>query len=395
MTQRNSISLSLIIFLGLLTAVTPLATDMYLPSLPIMPGELHTSASNIQLTIGIMTIGIAFGQLFAGPISDVLGRKKPLIIGNLLCVIATIICAYAPNIEVLLLGRFLQGITGSFGVVISKAVARDHASGPALIKLLASLMMVNGLAPVIAPLLGGQILIYETWRFIFIVLSGFSLLLLIGSFLFTESLPPTQRVEGGLQQAIHNYKTLLRDKAFLGQCGIQCFAFGAFFCYISGSSFVYQNIFHLNAQQFSYIFGLNSCGIILSSMISSRLSNVIKDYQLLQFSLSVLCIGSILFLGAMLLNMPFLVVTTILFFTVGMVSLFGAASFSMAMAKYGHLAGSASALLGFFSMVSAGIVSPIVGIAGSHTAIPMGITMTICSAIALLCYYTYAKPRTH
>ncbi len=395
MTQSNSISLPLIIFLGLLTAVTPLATDMYLPSLPIMPGELHTSASNIQLTIGIMTIGIAFGQLFAGPISDVLGRKKPLIIGNLLCVIATIICAYAPNIEVLLLGRFLQGVTGSFGVVISKAVARDHASGPALIKLLGSLMMVNGLAPVIAPLLGGQILIYETWRFIFIVLAGFSLLLLIGSFLFTESLPPEQRVEGGLQKAIDNYKTLLQDKAFLGQCGIQCFAFGAFFCYISGSSFVYQNIFHLNAQQFSYIFGINSCGIILSSMISSRLSNVIKDYQLLQFSLSVLCVGSILFLGAMLLNMPFLVVTTILFFTVGMVSLFGAASFSMAMAKYGHLAGSASALLGFFSMVSAGIVSPIVGIAGSDTAIPMGITMTICSAIALVCYYTYAKPRTH
>ena len=395
MTQSNSISLPLIIFLGLLTAVTPLATDMYLPSLPIMPGELHTSASNIQLTIGIMTIGIAFGQLFAGPISDVLGRKKPLIIGNLLCVIATIICTYAPNIEVLLLGRFLQGITGSFGVVISKAVARDHASGPALIKLLASLMMVNGLAPVIAPLLGGQILIYETWRFIFIVLAGFSLLLLIGSFLFTESLPPTPRVEGGLQQAMHNYKTLLRDKAFLGHGGIQCFAFGAFFCYISGSSFVYQNIFHLNAQQFSYIFGLNSCGIILSSMISSRLSNVIKDYQLLQFSLSVLCIGSIHCLGAMLINMPFLVVTTILFFTVGLVSLFGAASFSMAMTKYGHLAGSASALLGFFSMVSAGIVSPIVGIAGSHTAIPMGITMTICSTIALLCYYTYAKPRTH
>ena len=184
MKESKSVSLFLIIFLGLLTAVTPLATDMYLPALPIMPGELDTSASNIQMTIGIMTIGIALGQLFAGPISDVLGRKKPLIVGNLLCVVATIVCAYAPNIEVLLLGRFLQGVTGSFGVVISKAIARDHASGPALIKLLASLMMVNGLAPVIAPLLGGQILIYETWRFIFVVLAGFSLVLLIGSVLF-------------------------------------------------------------------------------------------------------------------------------------------------------------------------------------------------------------------
>ena len=185
---------------------------------------------------------------------------------------------------------------------------------------------------------------------------------------------------------------LLKDKAFLGQCGIQCFAFGAFFCYISGSSFVYQNIFGLDAQQFSYIFGINSCGMILFSMISSRMSNVIKDYQLLHGSLCVLFLGSTLFLGAMALNMPFLVVTTILFFTVGTVSLFGAASFSMAMANYGHLAGSASALLGFFSMMSAGIVSPIVGVAGSHTAIPMGITMVVCSLTALLCYYRFARP---
>ena len=305
---------------------------------------------------------------------------------------ATIICAYAPNIEVLLLGRFLQGVTGSFGVVISKAIARDHASGPALIKLLASLMMVNGLAPVIAPLLGGQILIYETWRFIFLVLGGFSLILLIGSILFRESLPQEHRVVGGVQVALKNYKALLKDKAFLGQCGIQCFAFGAFFCYISGSSFVYQNIFGLDTQQFSYIFGLNSCGIILFSMISSRMSNVIKDYQLLQGSLTGLFLGSSLFLGAMALNMPFLVVTTILFFTVGTVSLFGAASFSMAMTHYGHLAGSASALLGFFSMMSAGIVSPIVGIAGSNTAIPMGVTMVVCSFAALLCYYRFARP---
>lgn len=392
MKESKSVSLFLIIFLGLLTAVTPLATDMYLPALPIMPGELDTSASNIQMTIGIMTIGVAVGQLFAGPISDVLGRKRPLIVGNLLCVLATIVCAYAPNIEVLLLGRFLQGVTGSFGVVISKAIARDHASGPALIKLLASLMMVNGLAPVIAPLVGGQILAYETWRFIFVVLAGFSLILLIGSILFRESLPKEQRVVGGVQVALKNYKALLKDKAFLGQCGIQCFAFGAFFCYISGSSFVYQNIFGLDAQQFSYIFGINSCGIILFSMISSRLSNVIKDYQLLQGSLTVLFLGSSLFLGAMALNMPFLVVTTILFFTVGTVSLFGAASFSMAMANYGHLAGSASALLGFFSMMSAGIVSPIVGIGGSHTAIPMGITMVVCSLTALLCYYRFARP---
>lgn len=389
MTQQNStkVSFILVVFLGLLTAITPLATDMYLPSLPIMPGELNTSASNIQMTIGIMTFGIALGQLFGGPISDTLGRKAPLIIGNLLCVISSVICAYAPNIEILLLGRFLQGLTGSVGVVIAKAIARDFASGQELTKLFALLMMVNGLAPVLAPLIGGQLLLFTTWRMIFVILAIFSLILLIGSVLFRESLPKNQRVTGGVSTALANYVRLIKDKAFLGQTLIQFFAFGAFFSYISGSSFVYQNIFHLSAQEFSYLFGINSCGIILASFISAKASNIITSRQLLSFSLWQLTIGSALFLTAMLLECPLIPVTIILFFTVCTVSLFGSASFSMAMTKYGKLAGSASAVLGFASMFSAGLVSPLVGIGGEHTGVPMGITMLICAALSLLCLY--------
>ncbi|PQL20153.1 MFS transporter [Veillonella denticariosi JCM 15641] len=389
MTQQTStkVSFILVVFLGLLTAITPLATDMYLPSLPIMPGELNTSASNIQMTIGIMTFGIALGQLFGGPISDTLGRKTPLIIGNLLCVISSVICAYAPNIEILLLGRFLQGLTGSVGVVIAKAIARDFASGQKLTKLFALLMMVNGLAPVLAPLIGGQLLLFTTWRMIFVILAIFSLILLIGSLLFRESLPKNQRVTGGVSTALANYIKLIKDKAFLGQTLIQFFAFGAFFSYISGSSFVYQNIFHLSAQEFSYLFGINSCGIILASFISSKASNIITARQLLSFSLWQLTIGSALFLATMLLEWPLIPVTIILFFTVCTVSLFGSASFSMAMTKYGKLAGSASAVLGFASMFSAGLVSPLVGIGGEHTGVPMGVTMLVCAALSLLCLY--------
>ncbi len=389
MTQQNStkVSFILVVFLGLLTAITPLATDMYLPSLPIMPGELNTSASSIQMTIGIMTFGIALGQLFGGPISDTLGRKTPLVIGNLLCVISSLICAYAPSIEILLLGRFLQGLTGSIGVVIAKAIARDFASGQELTKLFALLMMVNGLAPVLAPLIGGQLLLFTTWRMIFVILAIFSFILLIGSFLFRESLPKNQRVTGGVSTALANYVRLIKDKAFLGQTLIQFFAFGAFFSYISGSSFVYQNIFHLSAQEFSYLFGINSCGIILASFISAKASNIITSRQLLSFSLWQLTIGSALFLTAMLLEWPLIPVIIILFFTVCTVSLFGSASFSMAMTKYGKLAGSASAVLGFASMFSAGLVSPLVGIGGEHTGVPMGITMLVCAALSLLCLY--------
>lgn len=389
MNSKNSakISFILVIFLGMLTAITPLATDLYLPALPIMPGELNTTASNIQMTIGVMTFGVAIGQLFGGPISDTMGRKLPLIIGNLLCVISGIICAYAPSIEILLLGRFLQGLTGSVGVVISKAIARDFASGQELTKLFALLMMVNGLAPVLAPLVGGQLLLFTTWRVIFVILALFSTILLVGSFLFRESLPKEKRITGGIGTAVKNYIKLIKDKPFLGQTLIQLFAFGAFFSYISGSSFVYQNIFQLSAQEFSYLFGINSCGIILASAISGRISNVITSKQLLTFSLWQLTIGSLLFLVAMLLEWPLIPVTIILFFTVCTVSLFGSASFSMAMTSYGKMAGSASAILGFASMFAAGIVSPLVGIGGDHTGIPMGITMLVCAALSLLCLY--------
>lgn len=393
MNSKNSakVPFILVIFLGMLTAITPLATDLYLPALPIMPGELNTTASNIQMTIGVMTFGVAIGQLFGGPISDTMGRKLPLIIGNLLCVISGIICAYAPSIEILLLGRFLQGLTGSVGVVISKAITRDFASGQELTKLFALLMMVNGLAPVLAPLVGGQLLFFTTWRVIFVILALFSTILLVGSFLFRESLPKEKRITGGIGTAVKNYIKLIKDKPFLGQTLIQLFAFGAFFSYISGSSFVYQNIFQLSAQEFSYLFGINSCGIILASAISGRISNVITSKQLLTFSLWQLTIGSLLFLVAMLLKWPLIPVTIILFFTVCTVSLFGSASFSMAMTSYGKMAGSASAILGFASMFAAGIVSPLVGIGGDHTGIPMGITMLVCAALSLLCLYVLVE----
>lgn len=389
MTQESSakVSFIMVVFLGLLTAITPLATDLYLPALPIMPGELNTTASNIQMTIGVMTFGVALGQLFGGPISDTMGRKMPLVVGNLLCVISSIICAYAPSIEILLLGRFLQGLTGSIGVVISKAIARDFASGQELTKLFALLMMVNGLAPVIAPLIGGQLLLFTTWRVIFIILAVFSAILLVGSLLFRESLPKEKRVTGGLATAAKNYLTLIKDKRFFGQSLIQFFAFGAFFAYISGSSFVYQNIFQLSAQEFSYLFGINSCGIILASAISGRISSVVTSRQLLTFSLWQLTTGALLFLVAMIFEWSLIPVTTILFFTVCTVSLFGSASFSMAMTNYGKMAGSASAILGFASMFAAGIVSPLVGIGGEHTGVPMGITMLVCAALSLLCLY--------
>lgn len=173
----------------------------------------------------------------------------------------------------------------TIGVVIAKAISRDYASGAELMRLMSLLMLVNGLAPVIAPLIGGQLFIFSTWRFIFIILAAFSAILLLGSFLFTESLPPEKRIEGGIVTAFKSYSTLLKDNFFLGQSLVQLFAFGAFFAYITGASFVYQNLFNLSAQEFSYMFGINSYGIIAASFIATKASNVIETKSILHFSL--------------------------------------------------------------------------------------------------------------
>jgi len=371
----------LILFLGLLMALTPLSIDMYLPALPMMPEVFQTSPSNIQLTLSMTVTGIAIGQLFGGPISDIFGRKRPLIIGNLLCALATLACALSQSIEGLLFARFLAGFMGSIGVVISKAVARDLANGKALAKLLSLLMVVNGLAPVVAPLIGGQILVFGSWRLVFIVLTMIAVMLFLMSLVYKETLPPDRRQSKDLNSVMVAYKTLFKDRQFMGQCLVQGFA------YISGSAFVYQNIYGLDAQTFSYVFGINSLGIVIASSLGGRASNVVSSKHMLQFALWQLGLGSLLFLLTIKLEAPFILVAISLFIAATSIGNIGAFSFSLALKDHGKIAGAASALLGFFSMIFAGLMAPIVGIQGDHNAIPMAITMVVCIAIALLALY--------
>lgn len=389
--NRNT-SLWVIIVLGALTAVTPLATDMYLPSMPKMTVALQATASEIQLTLGIMTLGVGIGQLVAGPLGDCYGRKRPIIIGSILCTLASLLCAFATSIEMLLLGRFLQGFTGSIGVVLAKAIARDLVKGPALTQLFASLMMVNGLAPVVAPLIGGQIVVYGTWRTVFHVLTGLCFILLLMACTLRETLPIAER-QPSVWASMHNYIDLCKDPFFIGQSMIQFFAFGSFFAYISGSSFVFQNVYGLSPQWFSYLFGINSCGIILAGYITAHASKIASPYQQLSFSLWQLTICSIIFLLCMVWHAPLWMTAIILFFAVATVAIFGAAGFSLAMENYGHMAGSASAVLGALSMIAAAVVSPIVGLGGTHTGVPMGIVMTVLGILSLVCLYTYGKKK--
>ena len=389
MSKRQE--LWLIVFLGVMSAMAPLSTDMYLPALPTVQNDLGISASVAQMTLTMTLIGMAVGQIFLGPISDRYGRKVPLLIGMILFTVATAGCVLAENIWLFLLFRFLAGFAGSSGIVIARAIARDVCEGAELTRFFAILMMVNGLAPILAPVLGGQILLFTSWRGVFIVLVVVGILQAGATMVYKETLPLADRITN-LGDSFRKFPQLLKDRYFLGHCLLQCFIFGAFFSYLAGSSFVFQNIYAVSPQMYSLIFGGIGVGLMLAGMLPARLAGRVPDVVLLKYSILVPLAGSIFLLGGFLAEMPIWYTVLVLFITVVPLSVIGAASFSLALSRQGKNAGSASALIGFFSMILGGCMMPVVGIAGDHTAVPMGIIMVIGYALGVLCYYTMIAP---
>ena len=389
MSKRQE--LWLIVFLGVMSAMAPLSTDMYLPALPTVQNDLGISASVAQMTLTMTLIGMAVGQIFLGPISDRYGRKVPLLIGMILFTVATAGCVLAENIWLFLLFRFLAGFAGSSGIVIARAIARDVCEGAELTRFFAILMMVNGLAPILAPVLGGQILLFTSWRGVFIVLVVVGILQAGATMVYKETLPLADRITN-LGDSFRKFPQLLKDRYFLGHCLLQCFIFGAFFSYLAGSSFVFQNIYAVSPQMYSLIFGGIGVGLMLAGMLPARLAGRVPDVVLLKYSILVPLAGSIFLLGGFLAEMPIWYTVLVLFVTVVPLSVIGAASFSLALSRQGKNAGSASALIGFFSMILGGCMMPVVGIAGDHTAVPMGIIMVIGYALGVLCYYTMIAP---
>ncbi|SFA97799.1 multidrug effflux MFS transporter [Selenomonas ruminantium] len=376
MAMSKGTQLWLTVFLGLMTAMAPLATDMYLPALPTVQLDMGISASLAQMTLTMTMLGMALGQIFAGPVSDRYGRKWPLAAGMVIFTLSTVGCVWAQDIMLFLLFRFVSGFAGASGIVIAKAIARDVCEGPELTKFFAMLMMVNGLAPIIAPVIGGQILLFTSWRGVFVLLVAVGLFQLIATLIYKETLPKDKRLKG-LQESFAKFPLLLKNRYFLGHCLVQCFVFGAFFSYLAGSSFVFQNIFHVSPQMFSLIFGGIGAGLLLAGALPARLAGRVEDVKMLQVSLIVPLVGSVLLLLAFSAEAGMEIILPVLFLTITPLSVMGAASFSLALSRQGKNAGSASALIGFFSMILGGCMMPLVGIAGDNTAIPMCVIM-IC-----------------
>jgi len=385
MTPRR---LTLILILGSLAALGPLSIDMYLPAFPDMSRSFDASASLIQLSLTACMLGMALGQLIVGPLSDVRGRKRPLMVALLAYLLASLACAMAPTIEVLIALRFIQGAAGASGIVISRAIVRDLFDGPELTRFFAALSLVNGTAPILAPVIGGQILRFGDWHFVFYLLAILSTMMLLAVALrLPETLPLDRRVEGNLTTTLKTFGRLLTDRVFIGYAFAQAFVMGAMFAYISGSPFVLQNIYGASPQQFSFLFGLNGIGIILAAQIAGRLAGRVDSERLMRISLTIVASASILLFLALTLTDQLIFVMIPLFFVVSSVGLISTLGFTLAMQNYGATAGSASALLGLLPMLVGSLVSPLVGIMGEQSAVPMGLIIMTLDCLALVLYY--------
>ncbi|WP_188655571.1 Bcr/CflA family efflux MFS transporter [Pontibacillus salipaludis] len=390
-TGKERIGLAFL--LGMLGILGPLNIDMYLPSFPGIASDLETSASLVQLSLTTCLIGLAVGQIVVGPISDSQGRKKPLIIFLSLFAVASFACALAPNIYVLVIARFIQGFTASAGVVLSKAVVRDVFIGRELTKFFALLMVINATAPMIAPITGGAILLlpFATWETIFLFLSivGFAIVFTVAGKL-PETLPVENRIPSSVKESVRTIGRLLKDRSFIGYALTIGFVHGGSFAYVSGTPFVYQGIYNVSPQAFSFLFGVNGLAIITGSFLVGRLGGIFHERSLLRSAVLIAVSATGVLLVMTLLEGPLYSIVVPIFIYMTAMGMVLTSTFTLAMEHQGHRAGSASAVLGMLPLLFGAVVSPLVGL-DETTAVPMGAILFTTASIGATFFFTLTK----
>ena len=371
--------------LGALSAVGPLAIDMYLPALPALTRDLSAGASLVQLTLTACLVGLAAGQILAGPISDTWGRRGPMFAGIAVYTLTSLACAVAPNVQLLIALRFVQGVAGAACIVISRAIVRDMHAGPAAARFFSLLMLVNGVAPVAAPVIGGQVLRATSWRGVFVVLAALGAAMTISLLGLRETLPRADRHPGGMRAALRTYGELCTDRVYLGYALSGGLAFAAMFAYISGSPFVVQDIYGLSPQAFSLVFAVNSIGIMAFGQVSGLLAGRVALMTLLRAGLLTGLAGGALLVVAVFGGLGLFSVLIALFLVVAAIGLTMPNSIALALSgRPANVAGAASALFGLTQYVVGGVTAPLVGVAGSRSAVPMTVVIGVSVAAAVV-----------
>ncbi|OMH36943.1 multidrug effflux MFS transporter [Tersicoccus sp. Bi-70] len=367
----------------LLTVFGPISMDLYLPALPALTADLEAATSVAQVTITACLLGLAGGQLIAGPASDRFGRRGILLTGIVAYIVTSALCAVSPTVEVLIVARFVQGLAGGAGLVIAQAAGRDVYAGTALIRFYGRLTVAGGLAAIIGPLLGGVLTTVADWRGLFVFLAVIGVgILVIALLVFRETLPTEHRLAGGLRHTLAGFRTLLADRVFVGAVLSLGFLNAAVFAYLAGATFVLQHIYGLSPQAYAAAFGLNSAGFMTFGFLSGRTSERWGPMRTLTVGIGITALGAAGLLTAGLTPVPLVVVIVSLFALASGVAGSTPPATTLALAAYPRMAGTASSLLGVVRFGFGAVAAPFVGIAGSTSILPLGVVTVLAVILA-------------
>ncbi|MCH6468798.1 multidrug effflux MFS transporter [Sinomonas terrae] len=382
LNRAGNLSAAWLLVLAFLATTAPLSTDLYLPGFPRVQQDFAASASGVQLTLTGFLAGMAFGQLGFGAISDKRGRIVPLLCGNVLALGSSVLAALAPSIEVLIAARLLQGIGGAAGVVIARAIIVDLTHGSESARTMSLMMTVGGIAPIVAPSLGALLQGPVGWRGVMWTLAGlFALMMCAVSLVFRETRPPEARDGSSL---LGGLRAVVREPRYLLFAALFATTFAVMMTYISASSFVYQDVMGFSPIGYGLAFGINAVGLISSGYISSRLARTVGPLATVRVAVPLLLAFSILTLVAAVLPGPRWLLAVPIWLSVTTVGFIMGNSSALALDAVRHVSGSGSAGLGFAQFVFGAVVSPLSGIGGAGTALPMAVIMTVAAAIAAL-----------
>lgn len=392
LTRRQK--LVYILILGMLTALGPFTVDLYLPAFPILEHDLNVSATAVQLTLTATTIGFALGQLVVGPFSDKVGRRLPLILATALHVLASLGAALSTDITMLGIFRVLQGIGAAGGGVVAMAMVRDLFSGYPLVRMFSRLSLVNGMAPILAPIIGSQLLAIMTWPGIFWFLACYGgVVLLAAMFLIVETLPAERRHSSGAS-AFQRYRAVFSDRIFVGTMLIAGLNFGGLFTYLSASTFLFQTVYSFSPQEYGLLFGINSLGIVAGVQIAARLLRRMGPQWVIAMATAVQVASAaliVLFDQAQLGQWG--IIVPLWFYILATGFMFPSIQI-LGLARHGAQAGTAASLLGAATFGCAGLISPVVGLVGVQSGTPMGAVMGTCIALAMAALWLIVRPRT-
>ena len=381
MIKANS-KLFLVLLLGVLSAFGPFVVDLYLPSLPQLASFFETSASMTQLTLTTAMIGLAVGQLLLGPLRDKLGRKIPLIISLVIYIISTVLIVYAPNIESMIVLRVIQGLSSAGSVVISRAVATDLYRGREMTRFFGLLMTINGIAPIISPILGSLLLEYISWKGVFVFLALIGVIVLLFCFRLKESLSIENRLQGSIFATFSTFGVIIKNRLFMSYVGIESFLLGAMFAYIAASPFILQSFYGLSAFIFSLCFGANGAALVIGANIGGKLPN----RQALAIGVLAFVVAALYTIAVLIIQPHWLFVEIGFFAMLLLMGITFPAISTLAMESERQYAGSASALLGFAPFFLGGIVSPLVGIGNIFYS--TALVILACGVLGLAIYWS-------